>query len=147
MNKKLIFSLIVLSLFSISFVSAGLCLGYDNYYHDCDDSRYYERDYDDYYSHGKYYPSRNYYYDNYYKPSYRDNRYGSRRSNRNDIEIKYDDVEEYKKTVNYEYEDRYGIQKYKTTLNQKTEISFDYDLPYYLVYDNSQYSNKGKDDY
>tara|TARA_Y100000310_G_scaffold343302_1_gene450269 strand:- start:575 stop:1099 length:525 start_codon:yes stop_codon:yes gene_type:complete len=136
MNKKLIFGIIFLSLISLSFVSAGLCLGYDNYYHDCDDSRYYEynRDYDDYYyKYGKEYPTRDYYYRDYYRPK-RYSRNYDRYRRRNDIEIKYDDVEEYNRLVVYDYEDRYGSQKYKTTINTKTEINLDYDLPSYIIY-------------
>jgi len=153
MNKKLILSLSILSviLLSINFISAsGLCLGNDKYYHDCDDSRYYDRydrGYDDYYSyHGRDYPTRDYYYQDYYRPKRYSKNY-NKYSRRNDITIKYDDVEEYKKTINYEYEDRYGTQKYKTTLNQKTEIKLDYDVPYYVVYDDLRYDNRNGNSY
>jgi hypothetical protein len=145
MQKKIILSLAILSviLLSLNFISAsGLCRGYDGYYHDCDNSRYfdrYDRGYDDYYSyHGRDYPTRDYYYRDYYRPKRYSRNYYTK--------IKYDDVEEYKKTINYVYEDRYGTQKYKTTLNQKTEIRLDYDIPYYVIYDNLRYDSQYKDD-
>ena len=132
---------------SLNFISAsGLCRGYDGYYHDCDDSRYYDdnKGYDDYYSYnGRDYPTRDYYYRDYYQPKYRDSKY---KSSKNDIEIKYNDVEEYNRVIVYDYEDRYGTQKYKTTLNQKTEIKLNYEIPYYVVYNDLGYSNNDKYD-
>ena len=119
MKKTLILGLglVFLTLFSLSLISAdGLCRGYDGYYHDCDDSRYYDgRDYDDYYyHHGKYYPTRDYYYRDYYSPRYRTKRY--------DTELEYDDVEEYSRKIEYSYEDRYGEQKIKTTIYQELRL-------------------------
>lgn len=39
MNKKILLFVLVLfiSIFSLNFISASLCLGWDNYYHDCND--------------------------------------------------------------------------------------------------------------
>lgn len=165
MQKKLILSIGILSviLISLNFVSAsGLCKGYDGYYHDCDNDKYfyYNNDYDDYYyKHGKYYPTRDYNYRGYYnycgdydcydryekryynEPRYRDRYYrdGDRyydkdrvRERRYDTELDYDDVEEYERTINYIYEDRYGNQNVKTTIYQKNEIDYDYNIPYYV---------------
>ncbi len=146
MKSKIILGIILLSLLSLNFISAsGLCLGADRYYHDCDDSRYFCRDdvhYDDYYTyHGRDYPSRDYYYRDYYKP-----RYKGRGYKKYYTETKYDDVEEYKRTINYKYEDRYGSQKYKTTINEKTEIELDYNVPYYVVYDDLIYGKGYRSD-
>lgn len=124
MNKKPILSFLLILTLSISFVSAGLCRGNDGYYHDCDDSRYFE-DYDDeYYYNGRYYPSRAYYYRDYYRPRYR------RSSSK--IEQYYNDVEEYTRTTEYKYKDRYGYENIKTSISEKTEIESNYEIPYYV---------------
>ena len=124
MNRKPILSFLLILALTISFVSAGLCRGNDGYYHDCDDSRYFE-DYDDeYYYNGRYYPSRAYYYRDYYKPRYR--RFSSK------IEQYYNDVEEYTRTIEYKYKDRYGYENIKTSISEKTEIESDYEIPYYV---------------
>ena len=146
MNNKLIFSLgILISLvlvFSLNLVSAsGLCLGNDGYYHDCDDNRYfdYNKDYDhSYYYHGNYYPTRDYYYREYYRPSC----CGSR-CNKNDG-LTYKDIEEYKRTIEYNYEDRGVSENIKYTINEKTEINSHYDIPYLInrgYYDNKNIDN------
>jgi len=123
MSKKLILSFLLILILGISFVSAGLCRGNDGYYHDCDDLRYFE-DYDDeYYYNRRYYPSRAYYYRDYYRPRYR------RSSSK--IEQYYNDVEEYTRTTEYKYKDRYGYENIKTSISEKTEIESDYEIPYY----------------
>jgi len=138
MKKKIILGLILLSLFGINFVSAsGLCLGDDRYYHNCDDSKYFDdSNYNNYYSYGKYYPVRDYYKEHYHSKYKKYN-----------TQIKYDDVEEYKRTINYEYEDKYGSQKIKYVINEKTEIEMDYNLPYYILknLDYSDYKDKEDD--
>ena len=122
MNKKLILCFAVLIFLSMSFVSAGLCLGNDRYYHDCDDSRYFD-DYDDeYYYHGKYYPTRAYYYREYYRPRYR--------KSSSKIKSYYKDVEEYTRTIESRYEDRYGYENVKVIISERTEIERDYEWPY-----------------
>ncbi len=128
--KKLIFSFLLIFFLSISFISAGLCRGYDGYYHDCDDSKYFNnyRNYDDgYYYHGKYYPVRDYYYRDYYDYNPRTSRY--RRSKEREY---YNDVEEYSRVIEYDYENRYGYENIKTTIFEKTEIESDYEIPYYV---------------
>ena len=122
--KKLILSFLLILTLTISFVSAGLCRGNDGYYHDCDDSRYFEAYDDEYYYNGRYYPSRAYYYRDYYKPRYR------RSSSK--IEQYYKDVEEYTRTIEYRYKDRYGYENIKTSILEKTEIESDYEIPYYV---------------
>ncbi len=139
MNKTLILSfLLILTL--TSFVSAGLCRGDDGYFHDCDDLRYFDRYDDEYYYHGRYYPSRAYYYRDYYRPRYR--RHSSK------IKTYYNDVEEYTRITEYDYEDRYGYENIKTTILEKTEIESDYEMPIYryFPYRNYRYEGDYKDD-
>ncbi len=135
MKNKTIFSLgILISLVFIlclSSVSAtGLCLGNDNYYHDCDDDRYfdrYDRNYDDYYYyHGNYYPTRDYYYREYYRPSC----CGSRCDK--DDGLTYKDAEEYTRTIEYNYEDRGISENIKYSINEKSEINLNYNIPYLI---------------
>jgi hypothetical protein len=122
-KTHIILSFILILTLTTSLISAGLCLGRDKYYHDCDDNRYFDdRDYDDeYYYHGTYYPVRDYYYRNYYRPRYRTSR----------IENYYKDVEEYTRTTEYRHKDRYGYENIKTIILEKTEIESDYEIPYY----------------
>ncbi len=129
MKKQIILtSLFLILILNLNFISAGLCLGNDGYYHGCDDNRYFndwDRDYDDYYyQHGKYYPTRDYYYRDYYKP-----RCYKKRCLK-DEGLHYKDVEEYKRTIEYEYKDVWGSETIKTSINEKTEIELDYDGPY-----------------
>lgn len=133
MNNKLIFSLgILISLvlvFSLNLVSASeLCRGNDGYYHDCDDDRYFDRpNYDtSYYYHGNYYPTRDYYYREYYSP----NCCGS--GCNKDDGLTYKDTEEYKRTIEYNYEDRGISENVKYTINEKTQINSHYDVPYLI---------------
>lgn len=143
MKNKIIIGLILLSLFNISFVSAtGLCLGNDGYYHDCDNDRYFDRpNYEtSYYYHGNYYPTRDYYYREYYRPGC----CGSR-CNKNDG-LTYKDTKEYKRTIEYNYEDRGVSENMKYTINEKTEIELNYDIPYlinmgYYTNQNTNYNN------
>ena len=135
--KKLIFSLgILISLaliFSLNLVSAELCLGNDGYYHDCDNDRYFDKPrYEtSYYYHGNYYPTRDYYYRGYYQQSC----CGSRC--RKDEGLTYKDTEEYKRTIEYNYEDRGVSENIKYTINEKTDINSHYDIPYVYAYLNS----------
>ena len=144
MNNKLIFSLgILISLvliFSLNLVSAELCLGNDGYYHDCDNDRYFDRpNYEtSYYYHGNYYPTRDYYYREYYRPSC----CGSKRNK--DDGLTYKDTEEYKRTIEYNYEDRGVSENVKYTINEKTEINSHYDIPYVYTYLNSNSEDKPK---
>ena len=145
MNNKLIFSSAVLLslvfIFSLNYVSAGLCLGNDGYYHNCDDDQYFDRpNYQtSYYYHGNYYPTRDDYYREYYRPKYSS-------SNCNDDEgLTYADTEEYKRTIEYNYEDRGVSENIKYTINEKTEINSRYDIPYLINigYYNNQNNNLG----
>ncbi|MDP3026625.1 MAG: hypothetical protein Q8N63_02875 [Nanoarchaeota archaeon] len=130
--KKLIFSLgILISLaliFSLNLVSAELCRGNDGYYHDCDNDRYFDRpNYEtSYYYHGDYYPTRDYYYRGYYQQSC----CGSRC--RKDDGLTYKDAEEYKRTIEYNYEDRGISENIKYTINEKTDTNLHYDIPYLM---------------
>ncbi|MDD5192157.1 MAG: hypothetical protein PHH54_06890 [Candidatus Nanoarchaeia archaeon] len=149
MSKKLILSSgILISLvlvLSLSLVSAsGLCLGNDGYYHDCDNNRYfdYNKNYaHEYCYHGECYPTRDYYYREYYRPS-------CCGSNCNKDEgLTYKDTEEYKRTIEYNYEDRGVNENIKYTINEKKEINLNYDLPYLRYHSNNiiQNYNKGSD--
>lgn len=130
--KKLILSILLILTLTTTLISAGLCRGDDGYYHDCDDSRYFE-DYDDeYYYNGRYYPSRAYYYRDYYKPRYS-----------NKFENYYKDVEEYSRNIEYKYKNRYGSQTLKYTIDEKTEIESDYGIPIYRF---SPYKNRYHED-
>jgi len=141
MNKKsiLVLGALLTFILTINFVSAGLCKGYDGYYHDCDDDKwFYDNNYDDeYYRYGKYYPTRDYYYRDYYEPRYRTRRY--------DRETHYEDVEEYSRTIEYTYEDRYRNEKIRTVISQITEIELDYDEPYYDYRYQDRDRNYGRD--
>lgn len=145
--KKSIFILGIISLFlilSLNLVSAsGLCRGNDGYYHDCDDDRYFDRpNYQtSYYYHGNYYPTRDYYYRSYYAP-----RCYSQRCNKDDG-LTYKDTEEYKRTIEYKYEDRGISENIKYTINEKTDTNLHYDIPYlmnmrYYANQNADYNNQ-----
>lgn len=135
MNKKIILSALLILTLTTTLISAGLCRGNDGYYHDCDDSRYFE-DYDEeYYYNGRYYPSRAYYYRDYYRPRYR--------MSSSKIENYYKDIEEYTRTTEYKHKDRYGYESVKTTILERTEIESDYEFPIYNYY---PYRNYGYED-
>ena len=149
MNKKIILSFLLVSVLTISFISAGLCRGNDGYYHDCDDNRYFEDYGDEYYYNGRYYPSRAYYYRDYYNGR-------DRRSSQ--IEDYYNDIEEYTRTIEYRHKDRYGYENIKTTILEKTEIESDYEMPIYRFspyrdryyddrYNEDKYGDRYEDDY
>jgi len=144
MNKKIFFSFGILSLLilvlAFNLVSAsGLCTGNDGYYHDCDDSRYFDdryNDYDNYYYYnGDYYPTRDYYYREYYRPSCC-GLGSSCGKNNEDRGLTYKDSEEYKRTIEYDYEDRGVSESIKYTINEKTETNLKYDISYLRQYSN-----------
>lgn len=146
MKNKLILSLGTLIsmvlIFNLNLVSAGLCLGNDNYYHDCDDDRYFDKpSYETrYYYHGNYYPARDYYYRDYYRPNCCSS--GCKK----DDGLTYKDNEEYKRTTEYRYEDRGISEKIKKTITEKTEIELNYDIPYVYSYLNYDYLNSNSQD-
>jgi len=139
MNRKIIFALILVSILNLSFVSANLCRGRDGYYHDCDDDKFFEPpDYDNYYYyHGKYYPSRDYYYRNYYETGC---------ASHCKTENYYKDTEEYNRVIEYKYKDKYGYENIKTSIITKTEIESDYKLPYNLIYYTNKFIDEDKNE-
>jgi len=143
MENKIIICLILLSLFNIGFISASrLCIGNDGYYHDCDDNRYfnsYDRNYDNYYYYrGDYYPTRDYYYREYYRP-----RSCGSRCNKEDG-LTYKDTEEYKRTIEYNYEDRGISENIKYSINEKTQTNLHYDNSYLRYYSNYNNMNNNQ---
>lgn len=146
MNNKLIFSLgILISLVFIlclNLVSAfDLCRGNDGYYHDCDDDRYFDKpNYEtSYYYHGDYYPTRDYYYRGYYQSSCCGSKCDKEEG------LTYKDTEEYKRTIEYNYEDRGVSENIKYSINEKTQINSHYDIPYIINmvnYNNNKNNNQ-----
>ena len=156
--KKLIIGLILLGLLGINFISAaGLCRGNDGYYHDCDDSRYFEKNNDQYYYHGNYYPASNSYtldrdneyrnrygygqtynsygYNNYQNDYYGNNYYkpSSCCSRSDDNGLAYIDTLEHTTTTQYKYEDRGISENIKKIVYEKTETDSYYDIPHLIA--------------
>ena len=130
MKKLILTPAFFLMLFlGISMLSAtGLCKGNEGYYHDCDDDKYFknmDKDYEAYYYyHGKYYPTRDDYYREYYQPKYNKNKYKE--------ENYYKETTEYTQTIESRYKNKYGYENIKTTYSEKTKIESDYKIPSYV---------------